>query len=60
LKFGLFAASVAILAMAGCREAEQQRPLTYEPGVFKGEKGQPLGEERLDQLRQRGQQQRFY
>lgn len=41
------------LAVAGCREEEQGRPLAFEPGVYKGEKPQPLAEEQLRALRDR-------
>ncbi len=43
----------AVLALAGCREDEQGRPLTFEPGVYKGEKSQPLTQDQLRALQDR-------
>lgn len=43
----------AVLALAGCREQEQNRPLTFEPGVYRGEKPQPLSDEQLRKLQDR-------
>lgn len=51
---GLIAAALAAgLALAGCREAEQGRPLDYEPGTYLGQPDEPLSDETLDTLRQR-------
>lgn len=47
------AAMAGVLAVAGCREAEQDRPLDYEPGTYLGQEDQPIGEETLDTLRER-------
>jgi len=49
---------VVALAVAGCREEEQGRPLTFEPGVYKGEKSQPLSEDQLRALRDRSRMMR--
>ena len=51
-------ACLVLLALAGCREEEQGRPLDYEPGVYPGDKpSTPLSEETLSELRQRALQQ---
>lgn len=42
-----------VLGLAGCREAEQDRPLDYDPGTYQGQQDQTLSEETLDQLRER-------
>lgn len=60
LRFSVLTASTALVALTGCRETEQNRPLSYEPGVYGGAPDQSLGEQRNEQLRQRGLQQRFY
>jgi hypothetical protein len=44
------------LALGGCREAEQDRPLTYEPGTYLGQEDESLSAETLDTLRERGRQ----
>ena len=43
------------VALSACREEEQNRVLSYEPGVFKGKTvDKPLSKEELAALRQRG------
>lgn len=52
--------SVALVAgsiLAGCREDEQGRVLMYEPGVYKGQSDQQLGEATADELRRRARMQ---
>lgn len=44
---------VVALAVAGCREEEQGRPLAFEPGVYKGEKLPPLTDDQLRALQDR-------
>lgn len=44
---------VVALAITGCREEEQGRPLAFEPGVYKGEKLQPLTDDQLRVLQDR-------
>lgn len=46
------------LAVAGCREEEQGRPLSFEPGVYKGEKTQPLTDDQLRALQDRSRMMR--
>jgi hypothetical protein len=43
----------AVLVLAGCREQEQGRPLSFEPGVYQGEKLQPLSDDQLRALQDR-------
>lgn len=43
----------AVLVLAGCRPEEQGRPLSFEPGVYKGEKLQPLSDDQLRALQDR-------
>ena len=43
----------AVLALAGCREEEQGRPLTFEPGAYKGEKPAALTKEQVRTLQER-------
>lgn len=42
-----------VLALAGCRESEQGRSLTFEPGVYKGEKLPALTDEQVRSLQER-------
>jgi len=52
---------VCLLALvpAACNEAEQNRPLTYEKGVYGGAEDQKLTEEQRRELRRRGTLQNF-
>ncbi len=50
---------IAALAISGCRESEQDRPLSFEPGVYQGKQDEKLNEQELDRLRQRGAMQQF-
>jgi len=50
--------AAAVLALAGCRELEQHRPLTFEPGVYRGEKTPSLTEEQLRSLQDRARNMR--
>lgn len=40
--------------LAACRTEEQDRPLQYTPGVYQGEKTQPLDDSKRRELRERG------
>jgi hypothetical protein len=61
---GRAARVVALLALAsalvvqGCREEEQDRPLTYDKGTYQGQADQKLDQQQVEALRQRagGQQ----
>lgn len=48
-----------VLAMQGCREDEQNRPLTYDKGVYQGRPDQALDEQQVEALRQRTAGQKF-
>lgn len=52
------AVAAIVVLSAGCREAEQNRPLEFEPHVYKGEKLPALSEEQRRQLQERGGLQR--
>jgi hypothetical protein len=48
-----------VLAMQGCREDEQDRPLTEDTGVYRGQPERMLGDQQVEMLRQRTSGQRF-
>ncbi len=48
-----------LVALAGCREDEQGRPLHYDKGVYQGQPDQDLREDTLEMLRQRAQHQNY-
>ena len=56
---GSLIAAVAVFALAGCREAEQGRPLLPEKGTYGGTNDERLDPDTLDKLRQRGMRQNF-
>lgn len=41
------------LATGGCRKEEQDRPLSFEPGVYKGQKDEPISEQNRRDLEER-------
>lgn len=47
------ATALAIMA-GGCRESEQNRPLSLEPGVYKGAPTPVLTKDQVDALNKRG------
>lgn len=56
--------TVALLAptallLTGCRESEQGRPLSFEPGVYKGQKDEKISSETREELRARANKMRF-
>jgi hypothetical protein len=52
-------AAVAVIALAGgCRENEQDRPLDFQPHVYKGQKPPPLSGQQQRDLQERGNLQR--
>jgi hypothetical protein len=55
---GLAVIALAV-SLAGCREHEQGRPLSFQPGVFQGEKPPGLTEEQRKQLHDRGYRMRW-
>ena len=56
------AALLAALALAtlagGCRASEQNRPLDFQPHVYRGQKPPPLNEQQKRDLQERGNLQR--
>ena len=55
----LIAAAVAILALAGCREDEQDRTLRYDKGIYSGTPMPEITDDTRDTLRDRAQAQAF-
>ena len=52
-------AVVAVIALAaGCRENEQDRPLSFQPHVYKGQKPPSLSGQQQRDLQERGNLQR--
>ncbi len=47
------------LGLSACRESEQNRPLTFQPGVYGGVVDEPLSEEAMSNLRGRHDIQNF-
>jgi len=56
---GLTTAIVVMLAVQGCREDEQGRPLLYQKGTYQGQTEPPLSEQKVEQLRSRADNQKF-
>lgn len=54
----VLAVSCACLALAGCRESEQARPLEFSPHVYQGEKLPALSAQQTRNLQERGNLQR--
>lgn len=50
---------LAAVALAGCRESEQNRPLSYDKGHYQGKQDEALSEADVRQLQQRGNAQKF-
>jgi hypothetical protein len=46
-----------LLAAAGCKEAEQNRVLFHEPGVYQGQEDTGISDETYQELRQRARRQ---
>ena len=55
----VLAVLVLPLALAACREEEQNRPLSHTPGVYQGVEDQTLTQEELRALQQRADGQNF-
>ena len=51
-------ASALLLLTGGCRENEQNRPLDFEPHVYRGQKIPSLSEQQKRELQERGGLQR--
>jgi hypothetical protein len=56
---GWFAIVGIALVAQGCREDEQDRPLTYDKGTYQGQQDQALTDEQVDTLGQRSARQKF-
>ncbi|MBX2854626.1 MAG: hypothetical protein KTR21_06550 [Rhodobacteraceae bacterium] len=53
------AALIALAALPGCREAEQDRPMSYQKGVYGGQADQEIDDETRQKLRDRAKYQSF-
>lgn len=51
-------AGIALVAQ-GCREDEQNRPLTYDKGTYQGQPDEALSDQQVEALRQRSAGQKF-
>jgi len=47
-----------VMGLAGCREEEADRPVSFEPGVYKGQQDQKLTDENRKALMRRGELQK--
>ena len=54
----LLAVFIITALAGGCRESEQNRPLSFEPHVYQGEKPPSLSEQQRRELQERGNMQR--
>ena len=50
---------IALVALAGCRESEENRPIKLEKGTYDGTADTALTEEQRRELRARGTKQGF-
>lgn len=55
-RWAIIAALLGTVLLAGCREEEQGRVLSFEPGVYQGKPDTPLSDDVLERLRERGRQ----
>ena len=55
----LLGALAAGLFLQSCREEEQNRPLLYDKGSYRGDPGPPLEQQQVEQLRYRARNQQF-
>lgn len=55
----MVAGLAALVALAGCREDEQERPLSYSKGTYQGAPDTGLPDATLEALRQRAAGQSF-
>lgn len=56
---GVIVCGVLAIGLSACDQSEQDRPLTYEKGVYGGANDQELDETQRKELRRRGELQRF-
>jgi hypothetical protein len=54
----LIAALAVVVLASGCRENEQDRPLEFQPHVYKGQKQPSLSGQQQRDLQERGNLQR--
>lgn len=55
----MIAGLTALVALAGCRDDEQDRPLSYSKGIYQGAPDPGLPDTTLEALRQRANGQSF-
>jgi len=55
----MVAGLVALAALGGCRDSEQERPLSYSKGTYQGAPDAGLPDATLEALRQRAAGQSF-
>ncbi|MGB0683674.1 MAG: hypothetical protein ACPGOV_13250 [Magnetovibrionaceae bacterium] len=55
--FPIAVAAVAVLALSACKEEYQDRVLRWEPGVYKGQPDQAIGEDVRRELNDRARYQ---
>ena len=58
-KMALCVAGLLVLALGGCREEEQDRPLMYEKGTYQGKTDNVLTADEARALQERGNMQKF-
>lgn len=56
---GAALAGLVLVAVAGCRDSEQDRVLMYKKGTYLGAPDQSLSEDALREIRARGRKQSF-
>lgn len=59
MRAGWIAALILVTALAACREEEQDRLLSHEPGVYRGGAMPALTDENRATLQERAQNQNF-
>ena len=59
MRWASLLAGLAVATLAGgCRETEQNRPLEFEPHIYRGQKPPSLTEQQKRDLQERGNMQR--
>lgn len=53
------ALALAATALIACREEEQGRPLSFDKGVYQGQKGQQVSAATVQQMQNRAKMQQF-
>ena len=53
------AVALAATALVACREEEQGRPLSFNKGVYEGQKGQMVSNQTVQQMQNRAKLQQF-